>query len=168
MSRKHKPHKSNSPVSVADPNALDTRQGQAPARRVSASISAFQGPLPPPEMLERYNHVVPNGADRIVAMAEGQLRHRQRLESTVVDGNVNAQKRGQIFAFTLGLIAIIGGIVLIALNKNAQGLAAIITAFVALAGVFVYGRWEQERERERKRREAKEAAENPRLPFESD
>lgn len=101
-------------------------------------------------------------------MAEGQLRHRQRLESTVVDGNVNAQKRGQIFAFTLGLIAIIGGIVLIALNKNAQGLAAIITAFVALAGVFVYGRWEQERERERKRREAKEAAENPRLPFESD
>lgn len=168
MSRKHKPHGPNNPVRVADPNALDTRQPQAPARRVSASISAFQGPLPPPEMLERYNQIVPNGADRIVALAESQLRHRQRLESTVVDGNVTSQKRGQLFAFILGLVAIIGGIVLIGLDKNTQGLAAIITAFVALAGVFVYGRWEQERERERKRREAREAAENPRLPFESD
>ncbi|MDO8795616.1 MAG: DUF2335 domain-containing protein [Vicinamibacterales bacterium] len=152
---------------MADPNALDTRQSQAPARRVSASISAFQGPLPPPEMLERYNAIVPNGADRIVAMAEGQLRHRQQLESMVVNGNVTSQKRGQLFAFVLGLVAIVGGIVLIGLDKDTQGLAAIITAFVALAGVFVYGRWEQERERERKRREAREAAENPRLPFES-
>jgi len=118
-------------------------------------------------MLERYNAIVSNGADRIVAMAESQLRHRQQLESTVVNGNVTSQKRGQLFAFVLGLVAIVGGIVLIGLNKDTQGLAAIITAFVALAGVFVYGRWEQERERERKRREAREAAENPRLPFES-
>lgn len=98
-------------------------------------------------------------------MAESQLRHRQGLESTVVNGNVTSQKRGQVFAFILGFIAIVGGIVLIAIDKNTQGLVAIITAFVALAGVFVYGRWEQERERERKRREAREAAENPRLPF---
>jgi len=163
VSRKHRHrHRQSNPAGVAEPNALDTRQ--PPARRVSASISAFQGPLPPPEMLERYNQVVPNGADRIVGMAETQLRHRQGLESTVVNGNVTSQKPGQVFAFILGFIAIVGGIVLIGIDKNTQGLAAIITAFVALAGVFVYGRWEQERERERKRREAREAAENPRLP----
>jgi len=166
VSRKHRHrHRQSNPARVAEPNALDTRQ--SPARRVSASISTstFQGPLPPPEVLERYNHVVSNGADRIVSMAESQLRHRQELESTVVNGNVTSQKRGQLFAFILGFIAIVGGIILIAIDKNTQGLAAIITAFVALAGVFVYGRWEQGRERERKRREAKEAAENPRLPF---
>ncbi len=118
-------------------------------------------------MLERYNQIVPNGADRIIAMAESQLRHRHRLEGTVVDGNVAAQKRGQLFAFVLGFIAIVGGIVLIVLDKDAQGLAAIISAFVALAGVFIYGRWEQERERERKRQEARAVAEHPRLPFES-
>jgi len=99
-------------------------------------------------------------------MAESQMRHRQALESAVVNGNVEAQRRGQAMGFILGLVAILGGIGLIAFDKDAQGLSAIITAFVALAGVFVYGRFEQRRERERKREELRQAAENPRLPFE--
>jgi uncharacterized membrane protein len=99
-------------------------------------------------------------------MAEGQMRHRQALESAVVNGNVEAQRRGQVMGFILGLVAILGGIGLIAFDKDTQGLSAIITAFVALAGVFVYGRFEQRRERDRKREELRQAAENPRLPFE--
>ena len=124
-------------------------------------------PLPPPELLERYNQAVPNGADRIVAMAEAQIQHRQSLESAVINGNVTAQHRGQVMGFALGLVAILGGIGLIAFNKDPQGLATIITAFVALASVFVYGRLEQRREREQKRRELREASENPSLPFDS-
>ena len=151
---------------MAEPSNLDTRKWQPPTRRISASISSFQGPLPPPEALEQYNRIVPDGASRIVAMAESQIRHRQTLESAVVNGNVAAQYRGQVMSFILGLVAILGGIGLIAYDKDAQGLAAIITAFVALAGVFVYGRVEQRRERERKREEMRQAAENPRLPFE--
>ena len=116
-------------------------------------------------MLERYNQAVPGGADRIVAMAESQLRHRQGLESAVVHNNIASERRGQVFAFLLGLVAIAGGIGLIAFDKSAQGLAAIITAFVALAGVFVWGRWQQQREREQKRQEANDAAQSPKLPF---
>ena len=152
---------------MAEPTDLDTRGTQTPARRISASISAFQGPLPPPEVLEQYSRIVPNGADRIVAMAESQMRHRQSLESAVVNGNITAQRRGQGMGFILGLVAILGGIGLIAFDKDASGLSAIITAFVALAGVFIYGRVEQRRERERKREELRQAAESPRLPFES-
>ena len=111
--------------------------------------------------------MVPNGADRIVTMAESQMQHRQSLESAVVNGNVVAQRRGQSMGFILGLITILGGIGLIAFDKDAQGLAAIITAFVGLAGVFVYGRIEQRRERAQKREELSNAAENPRLPFDS-
>jgi len=118
--------------------------------------------------LEHYNNVVPNGADRIIAMAESQLQHRQSLEATVVAGNTRAQARGQAMGFTLGLVTIVGGIALIAFNKDAYGLAAIVTAFVGLSGVFVYGRIEQRRERAKKRSELQEPSENPRLPFESD
>lgn len=152
---------------MAEPTHLDTRSPPSPARRISASISAFQGPLPPPEALEQYGRIVPNGADRIVAMAESQMRHRQALESAVVNGNVEAQRRGQVMGFILGLVAILGGIGLIAFDKDVEGLSAIITAFVALAGVFVYGRVEQRRERERKRDELRQSVENPRLPFEA-
>lgn len=152
---------------MAEPIQFDTRPAQAPARHISASISAFQGPLPPPEVLEQYGRIVPNGADRIVAMAESQMRRRQALESAVVNGNVEAQRRGQVMGFILGLVAILGGIGLIAFDKDVEGLSAIITAFVALASVFVYGRVEQRRERERKRDELRQSVENPRLPFEA-
>jgi hypothetical protein len=47
--------------------------------RVQASY--FAGPLPPPEVLARYNDVVPNGADRILSMAERQGAHRESLET---------------------------------------------------------------------------------------
>lgn len=117
-------------------------------------------------MLERYNAAVPNGADRVVTMAESQLRHRQDLEGAVVHGNVAAQRRGQNYAFILGLIAIVGGIGLIAFDKSTEGVVAIITAFTGLAAVFIYGRWQQSQERERKRLEMREAAAQPRLPLE--
>ncbi len=73
-----------------------------------------------------------------------------------------------MFAFLLGVIAIVGGVGLIAFDKSAQGLVAIISAFTALAGTFIYGRWQQQREREQKRKEAREAAEAPKLPFDRD
>ena len=87
-------------------------------------------------------------------------------EGLVVRGNIRAETRGQIAAFLLGLVAIVGGIGLIGYDKDVQGLTAMIAAFVALAGVFIYGRRQQERERERKRREIEAAAAQPRLPFE--
>lgn len=83
MSRRpdrHRPNNQQPPV--ADPTILQPRPQQQTPTRVSASITtSYHGPLPPPEMLERYNQVLPNGAERIVAIAESQMRHRQGLES---------------------------------------------------------------------------------------
>jgi uncharacterized membrane protein len=110
-------------------------------------------------MLAQYNQVFPGCAERIVKMAEVQSEHRQHLEKTVIEGNVRAERFGQICAFILGVLAIIGGIALIAIGKDVQGLVAIISALGSLAGVFIWGRWRQERERDKKRQEA----ENPQL-----
>jgi uncharacterized membrane protein len=90
--------------------------------------SVFSGPLPPPEMLARYNEALPDGADRIVKMAENQSAHRRRMES-----------RGQIFAFTLALVAIVGGIVLISIGRSAEGLVPLVAAIGGLIGFFIYG-----------------------------
>jgi hypothetical protein len=38
--------------------------------------SFFSGPLPPTEMLQEYNRLIPNGAERIMTMAESQSAHR--------------------------------------------------------------------------------------------
>lgn len=87
-------------------------------------------------------------------MAEQQSQHRRTLEHAVVTGNVQAEKRGQWLAFVLGVIAIVGGIGLIAAGKDAYGITAIVGALAALSGVFVWGRLRKEKERERKRQDA--------------
>lgn len=102
-------------------------------------------------MLLAYNEVFPGCAERIVSMAESQSQHRHGLEQAVVSGNIAAEKRGQICAFLLGLGAIGGGVVLIALGKDVQGLVSIMGALTTLAGVFIWGRRQQAKERAAKR-----------------
>ena len=111
----------------------------------------FQGPLPPPQALARYEAVLPGCAERIVSMAEEQAAHRRTLESRVVTGNLAAERRGQVFAFTLALVALVGGVWLIHQGKDAEGLTAIIGALAGLVGVFVYGRRKDAEERRQKR-----------------
>jgi uncharacterized membrane protein len=39
-----------------------------------------EGPLPSPDVLNRYDTLVPGAAERIIAMAEAEMRHRQSME----------------------------------------------------------------------------------------
>jgi uncharacterized membrane protein len=47
---------------------------------VRTEAALFSGPIPPPDLLERYNQIIPEGADRILKMAEKQSAHRQKIE----------------------------------------------------------------------------------------
>jgi hypothetical protein len=47
-------------------------------------ISMRRGPLPDPAELAAYNEIIPNGADRIMRMAEDQSTHRIGIEKIVV------------------------------------------------------------------------------------
>jgi uncharacterized membrane protein len=109
--------------------------------------ATFSGPLPPPSLLAKYSEIIPNGAERIMVMAEKQSQHREQLEARVVNGNVANQTRGSYFAFIIALVSIVGGFFLILKGKDASGLAAIITSLVALASVFFYAKYEQKKER---------------------
>jgi len=98
--------------------------------------------------------VLPGLADRIVKMAEANAAHRQALERSVVEGNVAAQRRGQVLAFTLALVvAGIGGFLVFS-EKTTIGLWLILGDLLSLAAVFVTGKVLQWREREARRREA--------------
>jgi uncharacterized membrane protein len=113
---------------------------------LTQSVS-FSGPLPPPGLLAKYNEVIPNGAERIMAMAERQSAHRESLEAKVVEGNVASQARGSHYAFIICLITIVGGFVLIAMGKSIYGVSAVIGSLATLAGVFVLAKRDQRKER---------------------
>lgn len=113
----------------------------------AASRTSWSGPLPPPEILDKFAGVFPGCAERIVEMAEKQADHRRQLEGRVVDGNVRSQARGQILGFILAALVFVGSFALIGMGKEATGISLIICDVVALLGVFMYGRVQQRRER---------------------
>lgn len=117
---------------------------------IEIEASVFSGPLPLPDLIAEYDRIIPNGAERIMAMAERQSSHRETMEASVVRGNIASQTRGSYFAFILALVSILGGLFLIYSGRSAAGLASIIASVGALAGVFVYSKYEERKERGRK------------------
>ncbi|HLG16488.1 MAG TPA: DUF2335 domain-containing protein [Blastocatellia bacterium] len=113
-------------------------------------IVKYEAPLPPPGMMEHYERILPGSADRIVTMAEKQSAHRQDIESRVITSNIGNERLGQIFAFILGLIGLIGSIVLASLGRISIGLIMFLAILVSLVAVFIVGRYAQSRERETK------------------
>ncbi len=99
----------------------------------------FFGPLPHPEILEKYEQILPGAAERILSMAETQSRHRIGLETRVVDADITNSKRGLIFGFTIGLVGIGGGIYSIHLGHVISGSLLTGGALASLVGTFVYG-----------------------------
>jgi uncharacterized membrane protein len=116
-------------------DALTTGQPQAVIRAFQASV--WSGPIPPAQELEKYNGVIDGGANRVMALVEGQARHRQGLEQQSVDADIWLRKAGLIVAASATLILLVGGIVLIAVGKNIGVLATLVPAVAILAGVFI-------------------------------
>jgi len=118
---------------------------------VQPSVAVFKaehysGPLPPPEMLLKYNSIVPGLAERIVSMVEQQQEHRHDLEKKVVYANERRAHIGQSLAFGIAILGIVAGVYLTMNDKSAEGLASIITPLATIAGIFVYGRITQRKE----------------------
>ena len=89
---------------------------QVVVTEVREETRTFSGPLPHPEILQKYNEVIPGGADRIFKMAEEEALHRRAQERDIVRGGIDDDKAraterrlGQIFGLVIGLAAIGGG-----------------------------------------------------------
>lgn len=111
---------------------------------------AWSAPLPPPDVLARYNEAFPGCAERIVNAADTQAKHRQHLESITIEGNVRSQTRGQWMAFILALVILLGGFLLIYLNKDILGTVFIGSDIAATVGIFIYGKRDQRHQLRRK------------------
>lgn len=110
------------------------------AQFFAAQLSYWSGPTPSPDVLRDYEQIVPGSADRIISMAERQSEHRQKLETTALNNGHTRAVLGAVLGFTLGAIAIGGGLYLATHGQELGGYAIMITTVTGLAGVFVYGR----------------------------
>jgi len=103
-----------------------------------------EGPIPAPDTLAGYNLIVPDAAERILAMAETEAAHRQDLEKKTLQSNIKDRmsarveiKLGQVLAFILCAFVVACGTYL-ALNGaewpgvvlGSTGLSGIILAYL--------------------------------------
>ena len=113
---------------------------------ISFSFSKIHiGPLPDPETLAEYSKLIPEGADRIMKMAESQSSHRMALEKKAIFGQTNQSLVGQIFALIIGISGIIAS-TYCALNGH-DAFASILggTTIVSLVYTFIRGKKYQEK-----------------------
>jgi uncharacterized membrane protein len=87
------------------------------------------GPLPHPDYYERYAAIIPNGAERIIAMAEREQTQRHLME-----------RFGMASAFVLALVFLVAGSILVLSGHDQAGTVIITGTVLGLAGVFITGR----------------------------
>lgn len=85
-------------------------QQQSRAQAVVAQSAQWSGPLPPPEALQKFNEVIPGGAERILKMAELEQRHRFEREGQALVAAVSDTKRGQWLGAVVAVVAIGGAV----------------------------------------------------------
>lgn len=102
-------------------------------------------PLPDAETLIQYNSVIPNGADRIMSMAEKQQNHRISIETQVIISQNKQSGLGQVFGLIIGLFGISCGTFLAYSGEPTVGGIIAGGTVVSLVSVFVIGKTRQKK-----------------------
>lgn len=115
-------------------------------RQVVTRMSHHRGPLPHPDSLARYDAIIPDGAERIMRMAELEQQHRhawedgqQALVEGIAKDETKIAGRGQLLAAVLCVLLIVAGVVFMWQGYPKLGASIILTDLVALAAVFLKG-----------------------------
>ena len=97
----------------------------------------FSGPVPHPEIVEKYEKILPGAAKNIFENWNKQVEHRQHLEKEVINSDIKKSKIGLFLGFIIVMTAIVGGIItalqgqlLFGGGITFTGLAFIVIAFV--------------------------------------
>lgn len=153
MSDPAKPNQNNKEQS-ANPTASGSRLVVREERSVSVVRS---GPIPPPEELAAYDKIIPNGADRILAMAERQSAHRIEIERSIVISQQSLASRGQIFGLVIAMFVVSLATYAAIAGQPLFGGALAGTTVVSLVSAFIYSKSAQNKELSEKRNKMVEA-----------
>lgn len=115
---------------------------------VVATTTSWKGPVPPPDVLQQYNMIVPNAAERILAMAEEEARIRRdqiqkdhdsanRIKESDVEKYHADVKRGQyLAALVMGgivaavIVCVVTGHEKAAMALSGMGAVGIVSSFI--------------------------------------
>ena len=71
---------------------------------------SWAGPLPPPSIVEHFDQLVENGAERIFSQWELETEHRRKYEASALRGSIWLDGIGRVtaFIFAMGALTVTG------------------------------------------------------------
>lgn len=99
----------------------------------------YSGPLPPPEVLERYAAVHPDAPAIIFRAFEAQVKHRHEMEATYMHGSEARARLGQGLGMVLFMTGLIIAGVLAAAGQPGYSVAFGALVFTAGGVTYLFG-----------------------------
>lgn len=101
---------------------------------------SFVGPFPPPDMLEKYDQILPGAAERIFSLTEREQQHRHCMQSKTINGTLKKDWRGQWMGFISIVLILLIACYFACTGNNVFAMALVTIDLVTLAAIFVVGR----------------------------
>lgn len=119
-------------------NTNPSKEQQQHIETYAVRQSHYSGPLPMPEDLAKYDQVVPGAAERIIRMAEDEMKHRHDSDNRMAKSIIRTTVISIIFAFLS--VVILSFLVFFALYSGYAQVAGVIAvgSIAAVAGVFIF------------------------------
>jgi len=90
----------------------------------------FSGPVPTPDVIERYEKIYPGAAKMIFEKWDSQVNHRHHIEKSVVWTDNVKSILGVVFGFIINLFGVGGGLYLILNQVVVLGLVILSSGFI--------------------------------------
>jgi uncharacterized membrane protein len=106
----------------------------------SLEVQNFKGPYPPPQMIAAYERALPGLGREIMDGFVEERKHRHAIQSRRANADIDAEKRGQWFAFILSVV--LAGVATLAFYWGHPAAASTVVGvnLIGLATIFISGK----------------------------
>ena len=124
-----------------DDGQLAEASEHVPVPRLDAvAVTAYSGPLPPPEVLARFERLYPGSAKLIIDDFLSESLQRREAERHFLRSTIFRHNLGAVSASLLGLIGVAGGLWLAYVGRSLSGLSSVLGTLATLLAIFLYQR----------------------------
>ena len=133
---RRRPARPNTPAQTTQAPSSNDEAGSNLVLQQIHQQASWSGPLPPPQVLQGFNQLVENGAERVFKQFEWEAEHRRHLESYVAETDRGERRLAQALAGTFAFGAL--GVAAYALYCGAFTTAAVIGGGTVAAVVLAF------------------------------
>lgn len=125
---------------LKDPNLLQQPKVRETVAKIMIKQSAYQGPVPSAEMYAAYEQADPGSGRLLIDMASRAMQAQVDHNKARLAGDLSEARLGQIFAFLIATVALIGGMYVAVHGAQWPGAILGVGGLAAIVYQFILGK----------------------------